>query len=425
MRSYELNRQRLKHDLQIEHVQAEKLHELDRLKSRFFANISHEFRTPLTLILGPIENLRQRFTDDDAKKELGMMQRNGQRLLRLINQLLDLSRLEAGKLKLETRPGDLLAFLKGVVFSFESLAKQRRIDLQFQSSESLPPGYFDADKLEKVLVNLLSNAFKFTAEGGKISVQLSVISKQSSRDQLLTDYCLLITVRDTGSGIPADYLPRIFDRFYTTGEGYAKEHQGSGIGLALTKELVELHHGEIAVTSDVGKGTAFTVRLPLVPASSDRLSVTSDQLSVSSDTASRNWQGASEQNAETPFIQQSNDLIIQEQGSSIEHLAPSHEQPALLLVEDNADMRAYIRNHMDETYRVFEAEDGMDGFTTATDLIPDLIISDVMMPKMDGYQLCEKLKSDERTSHIPVILLTAKSSGESKVEGLELGADDY
>jgi len=256
LRSYELNRQRLKHDLQIEHVQAEKLHELDRLKSRFFVNISHEFRTPLTLILGPIENLRQRLADESAQQELSMMQRNGQRLLRLINQLLDLSRLEAGKLKLEARPGDLLVFLKGIVFSFESLAKQRGIALQFQPPENLLPVCFDADKLEKVLVNLLSNAFKFTAERGKISVQLSVssnqlsvISKQSLHDQLLTDHCLLITVRDTGSGI----------------------------GLALTKELVELHHGEISVASEVGKGTAFTVRLPLVPVSSDQLPVISYQ----------------------------------------------------------------------------------------------------------------------------------------------------
>ena len=181
LRRYEMNRQQLKHNLQIEHVQAEKLQELDRLKARFFANISHEFRTPLTLVLGPIENLRQRLADDETKQELSMMQRNAQRLLRLINQLLDLSRLEAGKLKLEARPDDLLAFLKGVVFSFESLAEQKGITLQFQFPENLPSVvYFDADKLEKVFVNLLSNAFKFTAEGGLISVLLSGGSNQLS-----------------------------------------------------------------------------------------------------------------------------------------------------------------------------------------------------------------------------------------------------
>jgi signal transduction histidine kinase/ligand-binding sensor domain-containing protein/DNA-binding response OmpR family regulator len=417
IRRYELNRQQWKHGLELERVESDKLKELDSLKSRFFANISHEFRTPLTLILGPIENLRQRFADEQAQQELGMMQRNAQRLLRLINQLLDLSRLEAGKLTLDERPGDLLVFLKGVVFSFESFAKQKRIDLHLQAPENLPRVCFDADKLEQVMVNLLSNAFKFTPEKGKVSVQLSVISNQS-RDQLITDHwplvtdhCLLITVKDTGNGISVDRLPHIFDRFHTTGEGYAKDHSGSGIGLALTKELVELHHGEISVASEIGKGTTFTVRLPLAP-------MGSEQLSVSSDTARRNWQGSNEQDVNTPLIQQSNDPAIQPP-------ATSDEQPTLLLVEDNADMRAYIRNHMSATYRVLEAEDGVEGFAAAADLIPDLIISDVMMPKMDGYQLCEKLKSEERTSHVPVILLTAKSSGESKLEGLELGADDY
>ncbi|MBC6950024.1 response regulator [candidate division KSB1 bacterium] len=430
LRRYELNRQQWKHGLELERVESDKLKELDSLKSRFFANISHEFRTPLTLILGPIENLRQRLADDEAKQELGMMQRNGQRLLRLINQLLDLSRLDAGKLKLEARPGDLLAFLKGVVFSFESLAKQRGIDLKFQAPENLPRVCFDADKLEQVLVNLLSNAFKFTPEGGKIIVAINLEKKHSRKDpetqrirkenplrESEEDFAI-ITVTDNGSGISADRLPRIFDRFYTTGEGYAKDHSGSGIGSALTKELIELHHGEIAVTSEVGKGTAFTVRLPLVPAGSDQ--------------ARRNWQGAGEQESHVPLIQQSIDPTIPQQATSNEQPETSDEQPAssieqptLLLVEDNADMRAYIRNHVKETHRVLEAEDGVDGFNTATELLPDLIISDVMMPKMDGYQLCEKLKNDERTSHIPIILLTAKSSGESKVEGLELGADDY
>ena len=429
IRRYEMNRQQWKHGLELERVESEKLKELDSLKSRFFANISHEFRTPLTLILGPIENLRQRLVDDDAKQELSMMQRNGQRLLRLINQLLDLSRLEAGKLTLETRPGDLLAFLKGVVFSFESLAKQKGIILQFEALENLPPVYFDADKLEQVLVNLLSNAFKFTAEGGKISVQLSVgreqfsvASKQLRNNQLITDHSLLITVKDTGSGISADRLPRIFDRFYTTGEGYAKDHSGSGIGLALTKELVELHHGEISVASEVGKGTAFTVRLPLVPVVSDQLSVTSDQLSVSNVESIEDR--ALQIENRVASVRNPGSRIVQP-ATSDEQQETSNEKPVLLLVEDNADMRAYIRNHLSATHRVLEAEDGVDGFNTAADLIPDLIISDVMMPKMDGYQLCEKLKNDERTSHVPVILLTAKSSGESKVEGLELGADDY
>ncbi|MCK6619424.1 MAG: response regulator [Calditrichaceae bacterium] len=435
LRRYELNRQQWKHGLELEKVKAEKLKDLDRMKSRFFANISHEFRTPLTLILGPIEAMDRRISDPEARRDLSMMRRNGQRLLRLINQLLDLSRLEAGKLKLQARPGDLLAFLKGIVFSFESLAKQRKIDLRFQSPENLPPVCFDPDKLEKVLVNLLSNAFKFTPAGGEIIVAVSIPPVPPSKGgsggappfEEGTGGMLEIRVRDTGPGISPQHLPHIFDRFYSSGEGYSKDQQGSGIGLALTRELVELHHGKISVNSEAGRGAEFTILLPLgkghlreeelldeakpLPFSPSLSKGEAEAIVFESDWGAQNSYSspAGEGGA----------------GGSAGIPGTGGESPILLIVEDNPDMRAYIRSQLLDYCQVLEAEDGQAGLDIASDTLPDLIISDVMMPKMDGYQLCERLKTDQRTSHIPVILLTAKSSGESKLEGLALGADDY
>ena len=432
LRRYEMNRQQLKHNLELEHVHAEKLEELDHLKSRFFANISHEFRTPLTLILGPLENLRSGRFKSDLEKQYGIMERNARRLLRLINQLLDLSKLEAGKLTLQASCGNLIPFVKGIVYSFESLAERKKIILRFKADAKEIMLYFDRDKIEKIVTNLLSNAFKFTPEGGKVSVQLAVISEQSPANRLKTADCILMTVRDTGTGIPGDQLPNIFDRFFSSGESHSMDHPGSGIGLALTKELVELHHGEISVASEVGKGTIFSVRLPL---GKDHLKEDEIVESVVSDcvsgrdaplvtTRAKSGQGAGEPEAITAPIQESNDPSIHALASSNERPATSNQE-IILIIEDNPDMRVYIREQLSDMFQVLEAGDGEEGFEKSVDKIPDLIISDVMMPKMDGYQFCEKLKSDERTSHIPVILLTAKSSGESKLEGLELGADDY
>jgi DNA-binding response OmpR family regulator/nitrogen-specific signal transduction histidine kinase len=395
----------------LEHLQAEKLQEIDRVKSRFFANISHEFRTPLTLILGPLEKLLAENVQEPVKKQYRLMLRNGRRLLRLINQLLDLARLEAGSMSLKARQENIVQLLKGIVLSFSSLAERKQITLKFHASEESIIVYVDRDKLEKIVSNLLSNAFKFTPEGGKISVQLTVNSDQLTANQLYTDHCLLITVEDTGIGIHPDKLEKIFDRFYQADDSYTREQEGSGIGLALTKELVELHHGEIYVISEIGKGSTFIVRLPLGKEHLKQEEVVeevfSDQFSV-----------ISEQGVDSPSIQPSIDPSIQAQ-------ATSDQQPVLLIVEDNADVRAYIRDYLDEDYQIIEAVDGNEGFEEAVRVVPDLIISDVMMPKIDGYELCRKLKTDERTSHIPVILLTARAGGESKVEGLETGADDY
>ena len=392
--------------------QAEKLRELDKMKSRFFANISHEFRTPLTLILGPLEDMLARTQNSSDKKNLGVMQRNARRVLQLINQLLDLSRLESGNLKLQAERGDLMAFLKGVVMSFASLAEQKKISLKFivlEKLEGLPPLqniYFDRDQVEKIFYNLLSNAFKFTAEGGMIEVAVGLRQANDHPGNFVE-----ISVKDDGTGIPADRLYNIFERFYQVNGGNTREQEGTGIGLALTKELVELHHGEMSVRSEVGKGTEFIVSLPVGTAHlTEQEIVATPPLPVD---ATEKLETAGEQSPIPP--------------QAISPPTPLSEDdvPIILVVDDHLDVRNYIRSHLESEYKVVEAKDGEEGMTTAAEIIPDMVISDVMMPKLDGYQFCKALKMNEKTSHIPVILLTAKAGEQDKLAGLETGADDY
>lgn len=420
LRRYELNRQGLKHQMEMEHLTSEKLKEVDRMKSRFFANISHEFRTPLTLIEGPMEQLLSGEFKGSVTDQYQRILRNTRRLLRLVNQLLDISRLEAGKMKLAAGPENIVALTRQLTMAFESLASVRDIEIDFIAPDQLDTIFIDREKYEKIIINLISNAIKFTEDGGNITVQLSVNSDHAASTKLTTDNCLLITVKDSGSGIPPEHLPHIFDRFYQANETHVQDAQGSGIGLALTKELVELHHGTISVESEAGIGTTFTISLPL-----GKAHLAPEQISDVEDAGVRAKHPL--EDIETHVEEFARDA------SSLRHRSlnpPLPEEadtqsPIVLLVEDNPDMRAYIREILADTYDVAEAANGRAGFEKAAEVIPDIIISDVMMPEMDGIQFCEQIKTDERTSHIPVILLTAKSSGESKMEGLETGADDY
>ncbi|MGH7451046.1 MAG: ATP-binding protein, partial [bacterium] len=330
----ELEQVQLKHELEMEHLQAEKLQEIDRMKSRFFANISHEFRTPLTLILGPLEKLLSENFREPVKKQFRIMLRNGRRLLRLINQLLDLARLEAGSMSLKARPENIVQLLKGIVLSFFSLAERKQITLKFEAPEESIIAYVDRDKLEKIVSNLLSNAFKFTPEGGVVSVAVGSANVEGRREKgegrrtngdgralppspiALRTTFVEISISDTGIGIPPDKLEKIFDRFYQADDSYTREQEGSGIGLALTKELVELHHGEIHVTSELGRGSTFIVCLPLGKEHLKSEEIVEEVISV---PASVNLQVASEQDADSPSIQPSIDPSIQDQTSSIEH----------------------------------------------------------------------------------------------------------
>ncbi|MCD4683699.1 MAG: response regulator, partial [Bacteroidales bacterium] len=416
-RRYDLKRQRLKQDLEIEHVEAEKLKELDTMKSRFFANISHEFRTPLTLILGPLHRVFSKTSDEETKQDLNIMQRNARRLQTLINQLLSLSKLESGKMKLLAKEENIVALVNGYIQSFESLAKQKKIDLTFNSTEENIQLFVDKDKIEKILYNLLSNAFKFTGAGGRIEVEITPLPP-SRGDTLPTTFSpfeggqrgVKISISDTGRSIPQEKLEHIFDRFYQADDSFSKDQEGTGIGLALTKELVELHHGSITVESHEGKGTKFTIYFPL---GSEHLKPEEIVDSIEPDE----------------MIEPA-EHIIQFTESNSQELTTDDDgekdtKPLLLIVEDNDDLRSYIRSYLIKDYQISEASDGEMGFEKSIEKIPDLVVSDVMMPKMDGFELCKKLKTDERTSHIPVILLTARAGKESKMEGLEIGADDF
>jgi signal transduction histidine kinase/DNA-binding response OmpR family regulator/ligand-binding sensor domain-containing protein len=411
---------RLKQQMEIDHFQATHLAELDQLKSRFFANISHEFRTPLTLILGPIEKFRTKLIDVDSQRSLSMMERNAHQLLRLINQLLDLSKLEAGAMKLQACLGNIVPVIKGVAYSFESSAGLRKIELNISIVEEDIQIYFDKDKVENILTNLLANAFKFTPDGGKIGVQVQFLqpplSPFSKGDKLISPLsrgdeggCLRIIVSDTGVGIPADKLPHIFDRFYQVDSSSTRQQGGTGIGLALVKELVEMHHGTISVDSKPGIKTEFTVSIP-----GGRESFKPDEIVKGRFEDEPTSMIEEEKVERTTTPTESGTVSGQQSG-----------KPIILVVEDNADVRQYIRENLPDSYQVMEASDGSAGIEKARETIPDLIISDVMMPRQDGYELCRILKNDEKTSHIPIILLTAKAASENKIEGLQTGADDY
>jgi signal transduction histidine kinase/ligand-binding sensor domain-containing protein/DNA-binding response OmpR family regulator len=406
IRRYELNRISYKNQVEIDRAILNEKAETEKIKSRFFANISHEFRTPLTLILGPAEKIISN-TSEDVVKDAGIIRRNSRRLLQLVNQLLDLSRLEAGKLKLEASVGNIVSFVKGAALSFESLAESKDITLQIIPEKDFIELYFDKDKMMKILINLLSNAFKFTPEEGIISVSIREIKGVGNIKDVE------IKIRDTGIGIPSVEIPKLFDRFYQVDSSFTKEHEGTGIGLALTKELVELHHGKISAESLTGtentNWTEFTITLPsgnshlkneaiIMFEETDVNTISLPEISI------------------TGFPPQNNLPIIKEQ---------MQEKPILLIVEDNYDMRQYIKGSLDNKYLIEEAVNGEQGLRKAEKTIPDLIISDMMMPKMDGNELTRILKSNEKTSHIPVILLTARSGHENKLAGLETGADDY
>ncbi|MCZ6817899.1 MAG: ATP-binding protein, partial [Calditrichaeota bacterium] len=406
--------------------QAEKLLELNEMKSRFFANISHEFRTPLTLILGPLEERIARAKKKADKEEFSMMHRSGQRLLRLINELLDLSSLESGKMKLKASRGDFVTFLKGIVMSFASLAQQNKITLKREIPRHLESAefsdiYFDPDKIEKIFSNLLSNAFKFTPEGGQVSVTVNS-ENRTSKIENEPRKIVEIQVIDTGIGIPADRLPHIFDRFYQVDGTSTKEQEGTGIGLALTKELVVLHHGSLNVESEEGHGTTFIVLLPVGKKHLNKEEIAADTSDIRASESSIQHQEPSIKNQESSIEHQ--ESSIKNPGTSIQKPVSSSED-IILIVDDHPDVCNYIRKQLETNYQIIEAQDGQQGVDTAIKTIPDLVISDVMMPKLDGNQLCEALKTNVKTSHIPIILLTAKAGEEDKLAGLKTGADDY
>ncbi|MFN8302101.1 MAG: ATP-binding protein [Saprospiraceae bacterium] len=395
------NRQKIRQkeldiNLQLEQAEASRLRELDQVKSSFFANISHEFRTPLTLILGPVQKwLRDAAGQPEVTipgKELNGIRRNAARLLDLVNQLLDLSKIESGRMRLSVSRDDLAQTLRVLGNAFDSMAEQNNIRYRIELPAESALAWFDRDKLEKIASNLLSNAFKHTPASGE------VIFRANIRDDRLT-----LSVSDNGKGIAPEDLDKIFERFYQVESAGDK---GTGIGLALVKELVALHKGNISVESQPGKGSVFQVELPVGWGMFDPEDIVEAA-------------PAAAFVAEKPAAAESSPPVQQTQDASGDNL------PLCLIVEDNTELQTFISEQLQSDFRVLIAANGRLGLEAALEHIPDLVISDVMMPEMDGNQFCAALKTDERTSHIPVILLTAKAGLDSRIEGLETGADDY
>ena len=402
-------------ELSLKKAEANKLKELDSLKSTFFANISHEFRTPLTLILGPVQQALETVPASEEiegvkevpvkGRHLEVVRRNALRLQNLIDQLLELSKLDSGKMDLQVCQGNLIQVIRSLVFSFESLAERKRIHFQTSFPSELPEAFFDRDKWEKVLVNLLSNAFKFTPENGTIRVEVKEVSAG-----------IRVSISDTGKGMDADETSKIFDRFYQVKSNGQPDSTGTGIGLSLVKELVELHRGQISVDSVRGKGTTFKLTLPF-----KREAFLANEFG-SSQFGSSTVSSSSVQQSDHTLVLTSNGSTATDE---LTNSKTDELNPLLLIVEDNPDLRHFIAETMQKDYQVLVAANGKLGLETAIEKTPDLIISDVMMPEMDGFEMCETLKKDERTSHIPIILLTAKAGQRHKVEGLETGADAY
>lgn len=384
-----LLRERTKYKIELERTEALQVHEMDLMKIKFLTNVSHEFRTPLSLILAPVERLIDQATNEDLKGQYRLIYRNAKRLLNMVNLLLDFRKMEAHEIKLNLSEGDIIEFIKDTANSFSDLSEKKSITFSVNSNTEHWETFFDKDKLEKILFNLLSNAFKFTPERGKIGVSVNVITKFNAPEKWLE-----IRVSDTGIGIPAEKHDKIFERFFQHDMPAGLLNQGSGIGLSITKEFVTVHGGTISVESEPEKGSTFIVSIPLPEIQ------TQGKPMVDNNTIAQVMEAKSEE----PEVSDSK---------------------VILLIEDNDDFRFYLKDNLKSQYRVLEARNGNEGYDSAVKGLPDLIVSDVMMPDMNGLELCKKIKTNKITSHIPIILLTARSSEEQKIEGFETGADDY
>ncbi|UOE46215.1 ATP-binding protein [Mucilaginibacter sp. SMC90] len=382
-----------------ERKDAETRHELDEMKIKFLTNLSHEFRTPISLIMAPVDKLLEQTNTEPVVQQLGVIKRNSRRLLNLVNQLLDFRKLEENELKLNLVEGEFVSFVREVADSFYDLANRKKIVPVFKTASERLFAKFDHDKVERILFNLLSNAFKFTMAGGQITVEVTapVISADGN------SYQLSITVADTGTGISPEQVGYVFERFYQADAQPAILNQGSGIGLSITRELVQLHGGQISVESEPGKGSVFslTISLPVISLSETAIS--------------------------NPNLPEIASCLVEEDSDSKPkpEIAIGTNRPHVLIIEDNDEMRHYLAENLGTTYKVSEAVNGRDGWHKALAVHPDLIVSDISMPYMDGIQLSCKLRADKRTGHIPIILLTALTSQKEQLAGLELGVNDY
>ena len=414
----QLKKMKIKQEFEMSKFEAEKMHEVDTLKTRFFTNISHEFRTPLTLIMGPSRQIIEMTDNDTIIENAKLINRSAKKLNRLAGQLLDIARIEAGHMKLRVTKQNIVSLICESVSAFLSFADRKKISLKFYSDPEDIKLYTDKDKIDKIMGNLLSNAVKFTPEGGSINVEVKryiprSFTEASSRTPEKTKEFIEISVSDTGIGIPREQLDKIFDRFYQVDNKASKKFEGTGVGLSLTKELVELHKGRIMVVSEEGKGSTFKVLLPV-----GKEQFSPDELSA-------------DKIEETEILKTEFPLspaLLQpamNNKQNGEELIKTDNMPSILIIEDNSELRYYIKEILSESYYITEASDGEEGLKNSSYQMPDLIICDIMMPGMDGIQVCTRLRSNTETSHIPLIFLTARATLKDKIEGLETGADDY
>jgi signal transduction histidine kinase/DNA-binding response OmpR family regulator/ligand-binding sensor domain-containing protein len=387
---FQMKRLREREQLAFEQREKERIKAMEQTKNNFFSNITHEFRTPLSLILEPVRRILAKAKDADITENARHIEKNSYRLLALVNQLLDMAKIESGSMRVDLRCDDLATHIRTIFYGFQPLAAQRGIHLSLQLKEDLSSVLFDANKVELVLNNLLSNALKFTAEGGKVTLSCQVNGNSNGHKMVQ------MFVSDTGVGIPEQELDKVFNRFYQVDSSHTRYGEGTGIGLALSKELAELMGGNLTVQSEEGKGAIFTFSLPI------ETSLAETVLKID------------ETPQETLCLSSKNQFANNRE-----------EQYTVLLIEDNTELRAFVKKCIAHAWQVIEASNGEEGVQKAIDILPDLVISDVMMPLKDGYAVCDDLKNNELTSHIPVILLTAKSAIDAKLKGLRTGADDY
>ena len=431
-RDAELAEVKVKEALEVVAGQAQHLQDLDRAKSRFIANISHELRTPLTLTIGPLEDLREELAgqvEDETMQDVDIALRNSRRLLRMVNQLLDVAKVEAGQLEVRPERLDLAELVRFVAEAFAPLAERRGVTLVTTGFERVMYATVDGDAIDKILLNLLSNAFRATPPGKSVYLTLEgwfeipdeagavhPRAREASRARII--------VRDEGAGIPPDVLPHIFERFYQGEDSRPSDDPGSGIGLSLVRELVQLHHGEIHVESATGAGSRFIVDLPT--AALDMVGRPSRErrqrprMSAVEEVSLWSTSSPEDEGLEvSPAIDVGGPHTTDDKASRLD------DRMTILLADDNAEIRAYVRKHLSDTYRVIEAENGRQALEIASAAPPDLVIADVMMPEMDGEELCRRIKSDADLQFVPVILLTARASAESRLRALELGADEH
>ena len=389
--------------------------ELNEMKSQFFTNVSHDFRTPLTLIAAPVDSLLYKYDDPDTVKDLRLIKNSAERLKTLIDELLEIDRLEKGNLPLRTRELNIVDVVLNTTLYMEKIAARKKQTLSCISSTQEIQLFIDRPKIERVLINLISNACKYTPIGGKITVSIDRKPAGALPESNLK--YIDIAVSDDGPGMAQQEAERIFDRFYQGSSNKDQTEIGSGIGLSLAKNLAELHHGKIALATEEGQGSTFTISLPV-----GKAHLKEEEILPDLDPATEIPEIVIEEPLEPALSTRNNGQIMPK--PALPEL-PNPEQPLVLIVEDFEDLRVFMRDSFSASFRVDVASDGLEGLNKARERIPDLIISDVMMPKMSGLEMCRALKQDQKTRHVPLILLTAKTTENERIEGLSVGADAY